>query len=600
MAQAQIDLHEQKSTDGSMLPPEDTPVHPQTKKRKLSLSQQIFDKLSHPLILCNTAAKGDLIKLKLLVEEEKFNVNDPDYDGRTPLHLAAEEGHLETVKYLVQRGANINVEDRWGTVPLRGAISFNRNEVAAYLREIGATMPYYSKKARELRIATRKDEMMEFARGLFRNIGQSTFASPASPTVASLEGQPLLNIPPTHPPPIMFDDVSDDSAIHLKSLVLTMRDKGLNYKKIHLLNEELNTLDQASGGVGTVSFASFANLIIDSPDSLLSRTLRDELVIPNWAAFCTEVEKIFEDCRGIMDGENANYIPELANVDPKSFALAIVTVDGQILELGDCHVDFSIQSTGKPLQYSICAENIGMDEIHQYVGQEPSGVAFNAFSLNEEKKPHNPLINAGAIMTSSLICPELDMPQRFKFIIQRLSELAGDAKVTFSQPIYLSEKSVAHRNFALAHFMKSEGGFPPKVDILEAVDFYFQVCSCEVNCTTMAGIASTYANLGRSPLSNKKVLSGEVVKNTIQLMYTCGMYDYSGEWACKVGVPAKSGVSGVLMVVIPDKLGLAIFSPKLDKHGNSVRGVEFCKRFVKKFNWSMFDVMFSKYDNRLI
>jgi len=349
-----------------------------------------------------------------------------------------------------------------------------------------------------------------------------------------------------------------------------------------------------------MNFNQFTDLMSVSNSSTLARALKDHLVVPNWKSFCKDVEAIFESCREVVDGKNADYIPELAEVDPELWGLSIVTVDGQILNLGNFDIGFSVQSCGKPLQYALCAEHIGIEKIHEYVGQEPSGVAFNAFTLNAQKKPHNPLINSGAIMTSSLFSPELILPKRFKKLTQGFSDLAGGEKIAFSQSVYLSEKSVAHRNFALAHFMKSEGGFPENSNILEAVDFYFQMCSIEVDCKTLASIASTFANNGKNPLSDKKILSSPVVKHSLQLMYSCGMYDFSGEWACTIGLPAKSGVSGSLMVVIPDLMGMAIWSPRLDSHGNSVRGMEFCRRLKEKFNWSLFDILFAKFDNRMV
>jgi len=377
-----------------------------------------------------------------------------------------------------------------------------------------------------------------------------------------------------------------------------LQEKGLSRKKNKLLDDELKLLEDVSASKGNITFQAFLDLMLGE-DTLLCRALSDRLVINNWKSFCKEVEGIFEGCRGLAgSGKNADYIPELADADPEGWGLAIVTVDGQMLVLGDALTDFSIQSCGKPLQYAICAEEIGLSKIHQYVGQEPSGVAFNAFTLNAQKKPHNPLINSGAIMVSSLFNPQMIVSKRFKHLTSKFSELAGGEKIGFSQSVYLSEKSVAHRNFALAHFMKSEGGFPPDVDILEAVDFYFQMCSCEINCLTLASIAGTYANNGKNPLSNKKVLSSPIVKHTLQLMYSCGMYDFSGEWACTIGLPAKSGVSGSIFVVIPDVMGIAIYSPPLDSHGNSERGVEFCKRLVDKFNWNVFDVLFAKADRK--
>eukprot|EP00026_Physarum_polycephalum_P006086 Phypoly_transcript_06127.p1 GENE.Phypoly_transcript_06127~~Phypoly_transcript_06127.p1 ORF type:complete len:593 (+),score=95.33 Phypoly_transcript_06127:77-1780(+) len=541
-----------------------------------------FEKWMQPFLLCTAAAKGDLQKLQHLVEVKNIDINTADYDGRTALHLASEEGHLEVVKYLLGKGANINCEDRWGTVPLRGAISFNRNvvgmnvedaidraiHVASYLREKGATLNFASKRADDIiqsgELAVKAEERMEELKRIFKEI----------------------------------DTNSDGNNISLKSVSKILQSNGLFRKRIKPIDFHLKQIDQANENRGQMSFSQFVELMSASNTSTLARGLKDHLVVPHWKQFCKDVEAIFESCKDIHDGKNADYIPELAEVDPEMWGLSIVTVDGQTFNLGNFDIGFSIQSCGKPLQYALCAEEIGIDKIHEYVGQEPSGVAFNAFTLNSQKKPHNPLINSGAIMTSSMFSPTLILPKRFKKLTQQFSDLAGGEKIAFSQSVYLSEKSVAHRNFALAHFMKSEGGFPPNVNILEVVDFYFQMCSMEVDCKTLASIASTFANNGKNPLSDKKMLSSPVVKHTLQLMYSCGMYDFSGEWACTIGLPAKSGVSGSLMVVIPDVMGMAVWAPRLDEHGNSVRGMEFCRRLTEKFNWSLFDVLFAKFDNR--
>jgi len=146
--------------------------------------------------------------------------------------------------------------------------------------------------------------------------------------------------------------------------------------------------------------------------------------------------------------------------------------------------------------------------------------------------------------------------------------------------------------------MESRGGFPPNVALTEALDFYFQLCSVELNIEQMGFIAATYANYGICPLTGEKTMTMDTVKKTLQLLYSCGMYDYSGEWAMTVGLPAKSGVSGNLFFVVPNKLGMAVYSPPLDSRGNSVKGVEYSKRVAELFGWSLFDVLYQARDVR--
>jgi glutaminase len=166
-------------------------------------------------------------------------------------------------------------------------------------------------------------------------------------------------------------------------------------------------------------------------------------------------------------------------------------------------------------------------------------------------------------------------------------------KIGFRQSVYLSEKATAHRNFALAYFMASEGSFPESVKIEDALDFYFQLCSLEITAEKLAIVAGTYANYGVCPLTNKRVISKETAKYTMQMLFSSGMYNYSGTWAGTVGLPAKSGVSGSIFIIVPKTLGICIFSPRLDENGNSVRGIEFATKMADHFGWNVFDILYS-------
>lgn len=221
--------------------------------------------------------------------------------------------------------------------------------------------------------------------------------------------------------------------------------------------------------------------------------------------------------------------------------------------------------------------------VHRHVGREPSGRSFNELTLNDARLPHNPMINSGAIMCASLIKPNAPLAERFDYVMSVWKALAGNDHVGFDNSVYLSEKDTADRNFALAYFMRENKAFPPDTDLIATLDFYFQCCSITVTARQMAVIAATFANGGICPLTNNRVFSPGTTKNCLSLMYSCGMYDFSGEYAFTVGLPAKSGVSGSLFIVVPGVCGIAIYSPRLDKLGNSVRGVEFSKRLVEAF-----------------
>jgi glutaminase len=227
--------------------------------------------------------------------------------------------------------------------------------------------------------------------------------------------------------------------------------------------------------------------------------------------------------------------------------------------------------------------------VHEHVGREPSGRGFNELSVNGDGLPHNPMINSGAIMSCSLIRASLDIADRFDHVADTWRRLSGGGHVGFNNAVYLSERQTADRNFALGYFMREHGAFPGNTNLIETLEFYFQCCSVELDSDGLASVASTLANGGIVPLSNDRVFSTGSVQKCLSLMSSCGMYDYSGEFAFTIGLPAKSGVSGALMLVIPQVMGIAIWSPRLDPLGNSVRGIEFCRQLVQKYNFHMYD-----------
>jgi glutaminase len=339
-------------------------------------------------------------------------------------------------------------------------------------------------------------------------------------------------------------------------------------------------------------------------NSFMSKYNTGSLKINDWNHFTSLITEIFEEIKLENDGNVADYIPQLANVDSDLFSLCVVSVDGQVLELGDKTSIFSIQSCSKPITYGIALENYGEEVVHNFVGKEPSGRNFNNMCLNEDMLPHNPLINAGAIMTTSLIEKDLSQAERFDFALKYWKNLAPNAYMSFNNSIYLSEKDNADRNYCLAYMMQEKSVFlngknsdiPKKIgrkwtsnDLVKNLEIYFQFCSMETNILGAGLIASTLANGGVNPWSNKKIFKYSTVKKVLSIMLTCGMYDYSGEWGYSIGIPAKSGVSGLIYAVLPGICGIAIYSPKLDKIGNSYRGIKFFEKFASKFNVHIFD-----------
>jgi glutaminase len=327
--------------------------------------------------------------------------------------------------------------------------------------------------------------------------------------------------------------------------------------------------------------------------SLIERALSDALVIPDFSSFSVDLRDIFDTTRTITDGKVATYIPQLSRVAPNSYGVSLCTIDGQRFSAGDSQVEFTAQSCMKPINYCIALEEHGESVVHAVVGREPSGRGFNELTLNSEHRPHNPMINSGAIATCSLIRKGSSVSDRFDWVMEQWRRLAGGRKAGFSNAVYLSEREKGDRNYALGYFMKEKHVFPEGSDLLQTLEFYFQCCSIETTCESMAVIAATLANGGVCPLTGERVLRPSTVRACLSLMSSCGMYDYSGEFAFTIGLPAKSGVAGGLMVVVPNVLGLCTWSPRLGALGNSVRGIAFCKELVDRFNFHTYDLVAS-------
>ncbi|MFO0676268.1 MAG: glutaminase A [Polyangiaceae bacterium] len=315
-------------------------------------------------------------------------------------------------------------------------------------------------------------------------------------------------------------------------------------------------------------------------------------VFPDFDAFSAELRVLFEETRENHAGTVASYIPQLARVPADKFGAALCTVDGMRLALGDAEDAFSVQSCTKPVLYCAALEEHGVDVVHRTVGREPSGRGFNELTLDKDGKPHNPMLNSGAIATCSLVQRGMSVADRFDHVMRYWERLSGGKKAGFSNAVYLSEKQTADRNFALGYFMKEKKVFPEGTNLLETLEFYFQCCSIESSCDRMAVLAGTLANGGVCPTTGERVLSATTVRSCLSLLSSCGLYDFSGEFAFTVGLPAKSGVSGALLVVVPNVMGLAIWSPRLDALGNSVRGIAFCERLVERFNFHPYDTLF--------
>ncbi|KFO27979.1 Glutaminase liver isoform, mitochondrial [Fukomys damarensis] len=263
---------------------------------------------------------------------------------------------------------------------------------------------------------------------------------------------------------------------------------------------------------------------------LLTQAFRRKFVIPDFMAFTSHIDELFESAKKQSGGKVADYIPQLAKFSPDLWGVSVCTVDGQRHSIGDTKVPFCLQSCVKPLKYAIAVNDLGTEYVHRYVGKEPSGLRFNKLFLNEDDKPHNPMVNAGAIVVTSLIKQGVNNAEKFDYL-----------------------------------------------------------CSIEVTCESASVMAATLANGGFCPITGERVLSPEAVRNTLSLMHSCGMYDFSGQFAFHVGLPAKSGVAGGILLVVPNVMGMMCWSPPLDKMGNSVKGIHFCHDLVSLCNFHNYD-----------
>jgi glutaminase len=292
------------------------------------------------------------------------------------------------------------------------------------------------------------------------------------------------------------------------------------------------------------------------------------------------LERIRDELQRESGGSVADYIPQLSVADPSCFGLALASLEGHVYRAGDADVAFTIQSVSKPFVLALALSDLGPDAVAARVGAEPSGEAFNAISLEPGTgRPANPMVNAGAIVTSSLVAPD-GAAGRFERIRRDLSAFAG-RELEVDEAVFESERATGDRNRALAYLMRNAGSLPGDLD--EILDVYFRQCSLLVTAADLAVMAATLANGGTNPVTGIPVADRDVTAHVLTIMATCGMYDYAGEWLLRVGLPAKSGVSGGLVAASPGQFGIGLFSPPIDELGNTVRGVAASETISARF-----------------
>ena len=289
------------------------------------------------------------------------------------------------------------------------------------------------------------------------------------------------------------------------------------------------------------------------------------------------------DFRADHSGAVADYIPELKKADPRHFGVALAMMDGHVYEVGDSAVPFTIQSISKPFVFALALELLGAERVEAVVGVEPSGDAFNSIRLRPDNRPFNPMVNSGAIACSGLI-HQAKGDGAFECIRAALGSFAG-RDLGVDEAVFASERETGDRNRAIAYLLRNydvvEG------DVGTVLDVYFRQCSILVTARDIAIMAATLANNGVNPVTGARVMTHYTVARTLSVMTTSGMYDYAGEWVYRVGMPAKSGVGGGIVAALPGQIGLGSYSPPLDSHGNSVRGLKICEALSTHFDLHM-------------
>lgn len=302
--------------------------------------------------------------------------------------------------------------------------------------------------------------------------------------------------------------------------------------------------------------------------------------------FKEETEKIYNSLKSYTgEGSVADYIPALSKVKPDSYAISVCDLDGGEFSIGDSGERFTIQSISKVFTLAMVSRYMG-DKLWEHVGREPSGTAFNSLIQLEQERgiPRNPFINAGALVVTDKL---IDLyPEPKKAILEFVREISGNEDIYYNKEVAKSEFEHSHRNIALANFIKSFGNI--KNDIDQIIDIYCNQCSISMNTMELARSFLFLANGGVNPANGIKVVGPRSAKRMNALMLTCGLYNESGEFAYRVGLPGKSGVGGGVVAIIPGKLSIAVWSPELNKNGNSYRGIATLEQFTTETGISVF------------
>ncbi|OAF68584.1 hypothetical protein A3Q56_03676 [Intoshia linei] len=339
----------------------------------------------------------------------------------------------------------------------------------------------------------------------------------------------------------------------------------------------------------TVDKINFRKIIFKDV-AFISRIFKLELTIPKFDIFREKIGEIYKKCLDLnIDGQICQTCPRFSQFNPSAWSVSACTVDGQRCNFGDSTYGLTLQSCFKPLIYAIASTLYGFDYVHKYVGMEACDYTDKELTLDMNGMPYNPLINAGALVTLSMIKPELSLADRFQFLFKTLKRMTGNGYISYDNTMYLSRRKYSDGNYALAYFLREKKCYPKNANMVDALDLYNQMCSITVTAQSGSVIAAMLANGGVCPSTSEVVLSPHAVRDTLSIMNSSGMDNYSGEFSFKIGLPAKSSSSGCMFVIVPNLLGICLYSPELDKNENSLRGLHFCQKLIETFNFHKFD-----------
>ena len=341
----------------------------------------------------------------------------------------------------------------------------------------------------------------------------------------------------------------------------------------------------------TMRLVLLATVVVPSllPIRAAAQSGRSSPVAPRREVVAAVVQEAYDKFKDDKNGKNADYIPYLAQVDSKLFGIAVVTTDNQVITLGDVKYSFSIQSISKVYTMALAMDELGADKVFEKVGSEPTGRPFNSPVAVVDMPSHtgNPFVNAGAIATTSLISGK-DADEKWNKILDFYSRVAGE-KLTLIDEVYKSEAATNTGNKALSMLLAKYDRI--YADPFESVDIYTKQCSVGVNATQLARMGATLANNGINPATGAQVIEAEAVPHILSTMTEAGLYDGSGGWAWRVGLPAKSGVGGGIVAIVPGKGAIAVFAPPLDEAGNSVKAQRVIEYVANKLHYNLYSPM---------